>query len=442
MARLITSGFELNSKTSGIEFDNSSISGDITIVTSPINTGTYAAKIATTTQNSFTIYTPFTTNQNTGVYARTWFYISSTPTLATRILIIYNSTTVQRAAIILTTGNQLQLVNSSTVQVGSNSTTLSTNTWYCVELFVDASISSGTITGRLNGTIFATGAGSASSGWSKVHVGAVSGSSTTTLYFDDIAVNDNTGSFQNSFPGIGQIARLTPNAAGDSNGFATNVGGTGGASNNFTRINEVTPDGTTTYNASSTLNASDLFAVSTITIPTSTTINCVVIGGQFANITGADTTAAFVFQAEKTSGGTISQSSAIIPFSTTMFVNNFNANGSASGHPLVLYNDPDGNPWTPTTLASMQIGYKITATNTNPIAVSGVWALVDYTTTLMPNVSDSTATSEVYSELVPIYYVTPSDSITTAETYIENMTVGISIDPSQSVYLINGVKIV
>ena len=50
----------------------------------------------------------------------------------------------------------------------------------------------------------------------------------------------------------------------------------------------------------------------------------------------------------------------------------------ASAYLHTLYNDPDNNPWTPATIASMQIGYLMHVINTRAIAVSTVWALVDY----------------------------------------------------------------
>src|SRR3990172_6946830 len=57
-------------------------------------------------------------------------------------------------------------------------------------------------------------------------------------YFDDIAINSSTGSFQNSYPGAGRIVALRPNAAGDSADFAR--GGTDSGAN-WSQTDEVTP---------------------------------------------------------------------------------------------------------------------------------------------------------------------------------------------------------
>lgn len=377
MARLVTSSFELNSLTSGVEVDGT-ITGSPTIVTSPVHTGTYALQCTTSAAQAYIRYNPYTSNTSNKIYVRAWINISSYPASGgtADIIGIYTSSITALAKLKLTSTGTLTTINSTNGTIGTASAALSTGTWYCVEFYLDSSVNNGTVEGRLNGTLFTSAAGNATAGAARVLVG-IFNTTTATINFDDIAVNDNTGSSQTGYPGLGQIVRATPNAAGDSNGFATAVGGTAGAANNYTRVNETTPDGTSTYNASNTLNASDLFGISLPAIPTGSIINCVVVGGQCANITAADATTAFKWQIEKTSGGTISKSAAIIPNSTTMTVNKGQPGASTYLH--TLYNDPDGNPWTPATVASMQVGYTLSAAHTNPVAISTVWALVDYT---------------------------------------------------------------
>lgn len=418
MSRLITSSFETNSKTSGIEFDNSSIPAAISFVTSPVHGGGYALQIATSSQASFFIYNPFSSNQTTGVYLRVWIQVISTPNVDTKIAALFNSSTAQRSAIILTTGLQLQLVNSSNTQVGSNSATLSTNTWYCLEMYCDASVSNGTITARLGGEVFASGAGNSSSGWSSYRIGLLT-SGTGTILFDDVAVNDNQGTAQNSWPGVSFITRMTPSGAGDSNAFSVQVGGTAGSTNNYTRVNEVTPNGATSYNGDAVVSDADMFTVTAASsIPSDAYINCVVVGGQYANLTLADSTTAFKFQAEKSTGSTKSQSAAIIPNSTSYVVN---TSGSASTYPLIMYNDPTGSPWSSATVASMQIGYITTAVGVNAAAISTVWALVDYSLAATVNTSETITTSENRS-VSEVSIVSLSDSISLSENVVLDAT--------------------
>ena len=220
---------------------------------------------------------------------------------------------------------------------------------------------------------------------SRVRVGLYSTASTGTAYFDDVVVDSG------GYPGGNQIARATPNGAGDVSQFLVNVGGTAGVTNNYTRVDETTPDGTTSYNASAVLDATDFFTVSVPSIPLGSTINYVVVGGQYANTTGADATAAFRWQIKASSGGEIAQSAPIIPNSTSMVVNG--DSNSPSQYNFINYTDPTGAAWTTTSVTNMQIGYVIEATNLDPIAISTVWALINYTAPGSTTTSTSSSTS-------------------------------------------------
>lgn len=388
MARLITSGFELD-KT-GDEADTINSGTATSLTSSQAHGGTYALQLGpSSTLTPYLVYDYYSANQAKKVYARAWIYISTLPASAFKLIDICNNNTVTQAGIILTptgaTTAALQLVNATTptpIQIGFNSPTLNLGTWYCVELFIDATVTSGTNEARLNGTVFATGAGTATTGVSKFRIGLYNGTASTstgTVIIDDIAVNDGTGSNQTGYPGLGQIVRATPSGQGDSNSFLTAHNGTAGAQNNYTRVSELTPDSGTTYNASAAA-ASDLFTVTVPAIPSTATINCVVVGGQYANSAATDTGTAFKWQIEKTSGGTVATSSANIPNSNTWTINGTTGGSQGqSNYPLVLYNDPSGNPWTATTIASMQIGYTLSTAGTNPVGISAVWACVDYT---------------------------------------------------------------
>lgn len=51
----------------------------------------------------------------------------------------------------------------------------------------------------------------------------------------------------------------------------------------------------------------------------------------------------------------------------------------------MTYTDPDGDDWEQETLDTMQIGYALTAINVQTIAISNIYAMVDYT----PNAGSS-----------------------------------------------------
>jgi len=77
---------------------------------------------------------------------------------------------------------------------------------------------------------------------------------TPNAYWDDYAVNDTTGTVNNSFPGRGGIEWLGPEAAGNETQF-TPVG----AEDNWDCVDERPPDDDATYVTSNTLNAYDLY---------------------------------------------------------------------------------------------------------------------------------------------------------------------------------------
>lgn len=372
MARIWSSGFELNSTTANVEFDSTS---NITISSSIVRSGTYAGRATATAAQATLRQILFTTTQSTIGYIRVYFRIESSGTAAVRSLFFEDTANAIQAGIRLNTDDTLTLIKANGGTLGSNSSALKHNYWYLLELKNDAT-GAGAIEARLEGTVFASGANSSQGKWARVSMGGFANNSTFDLYFDDIAVNDSTGSFQNTYPGHGKIIHLKPSAAGDANGFLVQIGGTAGSANNFTRVNEVTPDDATSYNGSAVLSAEDLFNADDSGISSLDIVNVVSVGGRFADLVGADATAAFKLEIEKTAVGTKSQSATIIPNSTTWRTN---ASATPWLYPITLYQDPDGTAWNQTTLDSMQIGYTQTATNVQTIAVSKVWTLVDYT---------------------------------------------------------------
>jgi len=389
-ARLWMSGFELNSATDGVEFTSNS--APVAISTTNVRSGTYAGRI--TAGAGFWRQVVATSNQTTVGYISVCVYVVAAPNATTQFVRWSTTGNVSQGNISMLTNRTLVLLKTDGTQIGSASAAVALNTWTCVELANDASTSPGTLTGRIqqdgagSWTTFATGNNSNQGAWARALIGNVTGAQTTNdMYFDDWKVNDSSGSNQTSFPDNGKIIALRPSAAGDSNGFLTQVGGTAGAANNFTRVNEVTPDDATSYNGSAVLSAEDLFNMDNSGLQTYDTINVVAMGVRMADLVSADATAAFKIELEKTGSGTKSQSGTLIPNSTTWLTN---AATDPKNYPLVTYTDPDGAAWTSTTLDSMQTGYIQTATNVQTIAVSTAWTYVDYTPGTAPTPTPNT----------------------------------------------------
>ncbi len=383
MARIHQSGFEMATTASLVEW-NLAGTGQ-TIVSTAARTGGYGLRISgMTSATTCGVLYKFVTSTSPGpFFVRTYLNVQTPPSASNHIMSINaGSGTVgasPQVIITLESNSTLILRNAGGTQIGSASSALTAGTWYMVEMKIDTNPASGSriAEARLNGTIFATS--SSQSNFNTVAFslgGNLSSEAQTTgeWWFDDVAVNDNTGAAQTSYPGAGKIIQLLPNAAGDANGFATQVGGTAGSANNYTRVNELPTDNNTSYNSSGTLNAEDLFNVTDSGIGSADTVNVVMVGFRIRNDV-VDATTAIKAEVEKTSGGTIAQGSAVI-VNQNSYVTNVTA--APHNYTLILYQDPDGSNWTQATLDTMQIGYKITAANVNKIQVTSAWATIDY----------------------------------------------------------------
>jgi hypothetical protein len=383
MARLKTLGAEENTTTAGVEITGTDTGTNCTIQTSVVRTGTYAYQAAAGGVARDTYYRYVTGVSDAQFYGRVYIYVAAAPTADARIVRFMEIGIDTRASIRIKSDRTLILTDSAGTQIGSPSSALSLNTWYRVDLMYknNAPSPDSTMEARLDGVVFATTTTAATIDGTNAFVwGNTDGDSTLNIYFDDIAVNDTSGSAQTSYPNDGKVLYLRPNAAGDINTFATQTGGTAGAANNFTRVDEVTPNDATDFNGSSTLNEEDLFNFGNSGIGASDTVNVVEVHGRFRNST-ADATAKVTFEIEKTSGGTKTSSAAITPNSTT-----WRTNVAGTTEPktaaIVTYTDPDGAAWTQSTLDSLQAGYKLTTgpgTAGRRIDVTAVWVVIDYT---------------------------------------------------------------
>lgn len=316
-------------------------------------------------------------------FCRQYLYITTLPSAANRIISGRDSNLgVDYIYITLDNAGLLRLYNTAGTQIGSASSALSTGTWYCIEWKFFRDATAGIVEARLDGTVFATSSVQTNVVASPdlVRLGgnlASEAQTTGDWFFDDVAVNDGTGSFQTGYPGSGKVIRINPDAAGDANQWL-NTAGSAGSSTNYQEVDDAgTPDEQTTCVKTTTLDNIDMYNCAASGIGSMDTVNVVSVGGRFNNDT-ADGTGAFRFRVEKASGGTVTESANIVPNSTT-WRTNAKAVGSTTIYPIILYQDPDSVNWTKATLDTMQIGVKYTVDGTNLIAVSAVFAMIDYT---------------------------------------------------------------
>jgi hypothetical protein len=301
-----------------------------------------------------------------------YYRVATMPSAENTIIGLSPDTTTWTARITIDNGGVLRLYDEDGQITGT--TTLSVDTWYSIELQFDKSPSAGShvVSARVDGTQFAGASDrNLSTG---VHVLFVGGNlsaeaqTTGNWYFDDIAINDSTGSFQNSWPGEGSLVHLRPNAAGDNTQWI----------NAYTEIDEVTPnDGADIIRSNTTNQITDVNVDATpAAIGASDTINAVAVGFRFhGESSSANPTA--VVRIKASSGGTVEESSTITPVSTTWFTN---ALTYPRNYGFTLYDLPGGSTtaWTKSTLDTAQIGARITSGNTNNFDFSTMWLLVDY----------------------------------------------------------------
>ena len=378
MARLVTSGFESNSATAGVEECLVAVVGAVSISSTLARSGTYSLHLSGMTSGvrARVSYEYATGTGNGPYFFRAYVNFVTFPTAENNFFSWGTVATGGGAGITVSSSGQLQLYAAGAAPVGSASSALNLNQWYRIEVWMDRTPASGSrvLKAAIDGVEFASSSTLATLTQGDYFVigGNLSVETQTQgeWYFDDIAVNDNTGSFQTSYPGAGNIISQHPNGAGDSTAWTPKSG------TNWSQVDEVTPDGATSYVTDGVLNDSDFYTVGASGIPTGSTITLVNVAVYFANDT-ADATTAFKVQIKKTTGGTVSQSSAITP-NATAYKAQTAAGTVPQFFPLKLYQDPDSTNWTQTTVDSSQIGVQSTLIGVNKNRVSTLWTVVEY----------------------------------------------------------------
>lgn len=377
MARLTTIGFEQNSTSNNIEFTNND--GGTSIQTVTVRSGVYAAKSVAASGTSRGHRFHFVSSNSTAAhFLRAYINIEAYPSGDTNIIGFQQTNNTYQAHIKLTSTGELKL-HDIVGQIGSNSSALALNTWYRIELRCDQSggAANHIVEAQIDGSTFATASNrTMTAGIARFSIGANMSSEavgTGTWYWDDIALNNGSGSYQTSYPGAGNVVCIRPSVAGDANAWS-DTANAGGTTNNYTLVDEFPPNDVTDFVQSVVLNAEDLYNLTTGGIVSTDTINLVQLYARFRNGT-ADATTAFKSQIIKDSGGTKAQSSAIIPNSTSWRTN---TTSDPAIPMLTLYQDPDSVDWTPTTIDTMQAGVIITAAGANSIQVSAIWIMIDY----------------------------------------------------------------
>lgn len=249
-ARLFTSGFETDNFT---ETEWSAVSG-ATLVTTPVRSGTYAVK-AFGNDNA---YKQLPSAKTSGTLFYRWtVLVQALPSATGWMISVRNIGSLEAFALRLTPTGIVEVWDDigSTVRI-SSATQLATDTWYTLEVRHLISDTVGEYELRIDGTNEGSASGFDTlpgAGVGRITAGTPS-FGTSFSYFDDIAINDDTGSFQNSWAGPGKIALIKP----DSDVTVTwtrTPANCNDASLNYQCVDEVpgTPNDATDYNVASTI---------------------------------------------------------------------------------------------------------------------------------------------------------------------------------------------
>lgn len=383
MARLLNTGFELRSTSAGVESTASS-SPAASISTTTFRSGSAALRIESLSSGAVKgLRFNFLAAAGNGPYFfRTYFRVNTAPS-ANNTIIQCNDTnafTTQIASIELTSSRTLQLRDEDGT-IGSPSSAIPANDFeHYIEFKIDRTGAAGAhiVEASLDGTIFATSSTrSLSAGILTFNIGGnlnAEAQTTGEWFFDDIAINDSAGSFENSYPGVGELIILRPD--GDSGTPQWTRGGTDSGAN-WSQLDETTPNDATDYVSSNTLDQVDNYTLSATPSSMGSTdvIKVVTVGFRAAvdNATGADPD----IELGITMGGNTDVSSAIDIANASYFTND--TAGVLVNHKLAIYDMPGSSTAiTKSDLDSATIRLRQAATDTHFARVSAMWVYVEH----------------------------------------------------------------
>ena len=372
MARRFSTGYELNRVGALEEADGTPGGGGVT--STGHRTGNYGQRSNPTAGIKFFEWYWDDADVSEG-YFRIYVKVATLPSANTAIFRVVNNAGTTQFDVRLTTTGTLQARGQGGSNIGSASSAINDGNYHRLECRIyDESAANGTCEVRLDGTAFASQSNTTPDidAFRKIQIGIID-STTADVYMDDVAMNDNSGSFQNSWPGPGAIIHIYPNSSGD------NAQWTPSAGSNYQNVDE-TPsfNDITDYNSSNTLNQIDDYnlAAAPAAIGSSDNINVVQVGVRHSGA-GASANASFVLRIKASSGGTVEESAAITPPSTTWVTN---ATDNTLNYLLTLYDLPGASttPWTKSDLDNAQIGVRLSTASTNAARVTSLWLLVDF----------------------------------------------------------------
>jgi len=210
MARLATTGFEWNDTSNLIGGPDGDVgSSGATIDNATFRSGAFSGKVDVTVNgNARIVFFSFTGSTTTTYFARAYVNFSSLGTNSSTPTAVLAEASV-KTGICLVNSSLQWLIPGAGSATGATFTP-STGRWYRLEYSYQSS--SGAWEWRVDANTIATGTNTSATAPTDFLVGPalVRSGASFVAYFDDIALNDSTGTSQNSFPGEGKIVLLKP----------------------------------------------------------------------------------------------------------------------------------------------------------------------------------------------------------------------------------------
>ena len=148
------------------------------------------------------------------------------------------------------------------VVVATAADAFSQNTWVRIEWRLKVATVDGVFELKRNGDVVASYTGNTQQGNEPnvrtVSLGRVTNSFTYNIYWDDFAINNTTGTVNNSWVGPGSILLLRPKGPGNYTQWTPDSG------NNFARVNEIPETGDSAYIESDTADQIDTYEMQTL----------------------------------------------------------------------------------------------------------------------------------------------------------------------------------
>jgi hypothetical protein len=396
MARIWSSGFELQSVASGMEWhpDGTGPAGTPTIDTTTVRSGLASLRLTSPSSGVVKGLSHRVSVFTNGVayFGRVYLYIASLPNVETAFAGFGGAAEANLLALTLDTAGRVHYHTGSggSRQTLTGTTVLGTAQWHRIEWKLKRhattpNAGADELAYQINGASEgSTTAFSVSTVPTRFLVGLnlhgnFNTATSADLYVDDCAFNDDTGSAQTSYPGAGSIVHLNVNGAGE---FAQTVTLTTGEANAWQAIDEApTPDDATSYftltdNATNWTGVGSRAAFAVESMPASpASVTLMEIGVRFSNDSASASN--YALSVQTSNGGTKATDVTNTAFNTGVGVWATHKTGGLRVPPFVAYADPDAAAWTETSINALQL--LIRATDANPdIFISKMWALVEY----------------------------------------------------------------